>query len=108
MEKPAYFVIDVQIKDAERIKPYQLTVEATYTAFGGQRIVAAGQVEVLEGDGPRGIVVILQFPSMAQAHAWHESPQYRSILGHRLAAAESHAYLIEGLAPVSAPTSSIQ
>lgn len=107
MEKPAYFVIDVQINDAERIKPYQLAVEATYTAFGGKRI-AAGQVEVLEGDGPRGIVVILQFPSLAQAHAWHASPQYQSILGHRLAAAESHAYLIEGLAPASAPTISIQ
>ena len=108
MEKPAYFVIDVRIKDAERIKPYQLAVEETYTAFGGQRIVAASQFDVLEGDGPRGIVVILQFPSLAQAQAWHDSPQYQSILGHRLAAAESHAYLVEGLAPASAPTSSIQ
>lgn len=108
MEKPAYFIIDVQIKDAERIKPYQLAVEATYTAFGGQRIAASGLVEVLEGDGPRGVVIILQFPSLAQAHAWHDSPQYQSIPGHRLAAAESHAYLVEGLAPASAPTSSIQ
>ena len=102
MAKPAYFVIDVNIKDAERIKPYQLAVEETYTAFGGQRIVAAGQVDVLEGDGPRGIIVIVQFPSLAQAHAWHDSPQYQAILGYRLTAAESHAYLVEGLAPTSA------
>ena len=108
MEKPAYFVIDVQINDVERIKPYQLAVEKTYTAFGGQRIAASGQVAVLEGDGPRGVVVILQFPSLAQAHAWHDSPQYQSIVGHRLAAAESHAYLVEGLAPACVPKSSIQ
>ena len=108
MEKPAYFVIDVLINDAERIKPYQLAVEKTYTAFGGKRLVAAAQVDVLEGDGPRGLVVILQFPSMAQAHAWHDSPHYRSILGHRLAAAESHAYLVEGVAPAGDPISSIQ
>ena len=99
MSKPAYLIIDFRIKDAERIKPYQLAVEETYTAFGGQRIVAAGQVDVLEGDGPRGIVVIVQFPGMAQAHAWHDSPQYRAILGHRLAAAENHAYLVEGVIP---------
>ena len=99
MSKPAYFIIDVRIKDAERFKPYQRAVEETYAAFGGQRIVAAGQVDVLEGDGPRGILVILQFPSMELAHAWHDSPHYRAILGHRLAAAESHAYLVEGVIP---------
>ena len=108
MTKPAYFVIDAQIKDAERIKPYQLAVEKTYTAFGGRRIVAAGQVDVLEGDGPCGIIVILQFPSMAQAHAWHDSPQYQAILGHRLAAAESHAYLVEGVAPAGDPIHTLQ
>lgn len=99
MANPAYFVIDVKINDPERIKPYQAEVEKTFTAFGGKRIVAGGRVDVVEGDAPRGRIVIVQFPSMEQAHAWHESPGYQAIVGLRHAAAESHAYLVEGVAP---------
>lgn len=99
MASPSYFVIDVKINDPEGIKPYQAEVEKTFKAFGGKRIVAGGKVDVLEGDAPRGRIVIVRFPSMEQAHAWHESPEYQAIAGYRHAAAESRAYLVEGVAP---------
>ncbi|AUH01919.1 DUF1330 domain-containing protein [Prodigiosinella confusarubida] len=100
MANPAYFVFDVKINDPEGIKPYQAKVAETYVPYGGQPIVASGKVEVLEGKAPNSIIVILQFPSMEQAHAWHESPEYQAILGYRQAASESNAYLVEGIAPV--------
>ena len=98
MSQPAYFVIDVKITDPEGMKPYQAKVEETYKPFGGERIVAGGLPETLEGDAPLGRIVILRFPSLAQAHAWHDSPAYQAILGHRLAASESNAYFVEGVA----------
>jgi len=98
MSHPAYYVIDVRITDPERIKPYQLAVEKTFTAYGGRLIVAGGQVDPLEGDAPLGKIVILQFPSMEQARAWHDSPEYQAIIGYRHAAADSRAYLVEGIA----------
>lgn len=98
MSNPAYFVIDVKITDAEGMKPYQANVEQTYKPFGGERIVAGGTPEALEGNAPWGRIVVVRFPSLEQAHAWHASPAYQAILGHRLAAAESHAYLVEGVA----------
>lgn len=98
---PVYFVIDVNIKDPEGIKPYQAKVAETYAPYGGKRIVAGGQVDVLEGNAPHGKIVIVQFDSMEQAHAWHESPAYQAIVGYRHAAAESHAYLVEGVAPAA-------
>ncbi len=98
MTLPAYYVIEVCINDPERIKPYQIAVEKTFIAYGGKRIVAAGRLDPLEGDAPRGKIVILQFPSIEQAHAWHDSPAYQAIIGHRLAAADSRAYLVEGIA----------
>lgn len=100
MAAPAYFVIDVKINDPEGIKPYQAKIEKTFLAFGGKRIVAGGKVEPLEGDAPRGRIIIVQFPDMASAHAWHESPAYQAIIGHRLASAESDAYFVEGVVPV--------
>jgi uncharacterized protein (DUF1330 family) len=99
MTHPAYFVIDVKITDPEGIKPYQAKVAETYAPYGGKRIVAGGKIELLEGTAPNSIIVILQFPSMEQAHAWHESAAYQAILGYRQAATESNAYLVEGIAP---------
>ena len=98
MSQPAYFVIDVKITDPEGMKPYQAKVAETYQPFGGERIVAGGLPETLEGDAPRGRIVIVRFPSLAQARAWHDSAAYQAILGHRLAASESHAYFVEGVA----------
>lgn len=98
MSQPAYFIIDVKITDPEGMTPYQAKVAETYHPFGGERIVAGGLPDHLEGDAPLGRIVIVRFPSLEQAHAWHDSPVYQAILGHRLAAAESHAYFVEGVA----------
>ena len=97
MSNPAYFIIDVTITDAEGMKPYQEKVMETFSAFGGKRIVAGGKVDALEGNAPQGKIIIVAFDSIEQAHAWHESPQYQAIIGYRQAAAESHAYLVEGV-----------
>lgn len=98
MANPVYFVIDVKINDPEGMKPYQAKVVETFTAFGGERVVAGVIPETLEGRGPQGRIVIVRFPSLEAAHAWHDSPAYQAIIGHRHAAAESHAYLVEGVA----------
>lgn len=98
MANPAYFVIDVRIHDPDGMKPYQARVVETFAAFGGERIVAGARAETLEGNGPQGKIVIVRFPSLEAAHAWHESPAYQAIIAHRHAAAECHAYFIEGVA----------
>lgn len=94
---PAYFIVDVVIHDPDGMKPYQEKVAQTYPPFSGKLLVLAGKTEVIEGAGPSGLTVILEFPSMAQAKAWHDSPDYQAIIGYRHAAAQSHAYLVEGL-----------
>lgn len=89
--RPAYFVIEARVHDPVGMQPYQAGVAATYEAFGGERLVAGAQPEPLEGALPEGLVVLLRFPSLAQAHAWHASPAYQAILPHRLASAASRA-----------------
>ena len=96
--RPAYFVIEVRVFDPQGMAPYKAQVEATFVAHGGQRVVAGAVPEILEGSPSEGRVVIVRFPSLAHAHAWHDSPEYQAILGHRLASAHSRAYLVEGVA----------
>lgn len=102
MSKPAYFVFDTTIKDPDRFKPYLGKVEATVEAFGGKRLVLGGEIHSVEGAAPKGVLVILQFPDVATASSWYNSAEYQEIIGHRLAAADCDAYLVEGLDPAVA------
>ena len=55
-----------------------------------------GKHEVLEGPDAEG-VVILQFPSAAEARAWYDSPAYQAALEHRLKGAAYRVMIVEGV-----------
>jgi uncharacterized protein (DUF1330 family) len=57
-----------------------------------------GPHEVLEGDPTEG-VVIAEFPSMAAAKAWYDSPAYREAREHRFKGAVYRGILVESTAP---------
>jgi quinol monooxygenase YgiN/uncharacterized protein (DUF1330 family) len=92
---PAYYVSEFELTDAEAIKPYSAQVEATFKPFGGYYFVRGGQVSSLEG-GPIKRIVMIAFPSLEQAQAWYDSPQYREIRPIRLRSAKSRVYIVEG------------
>ena len=98
MTRPAYFILEIDIRDADAMKPSLEKAGATLTPFASHPLVNGGELTPLEGDAPQGKVVMLRFDSLAQARAWYESPAYREILGLRLSAARNRAYLVEGLA----------
>lgn len=97
MASAAYYVIDVKIHDPEGMKPYQAKVIETIKNFGGRLVIAGGQIERLEGNAPQGIIVMVQFDSMTQARAWHDSSEYQAIIGFRQASSDGHSYLVEGV-----------
>jgi uncharacterized protein (DUF1330 family) len=96
MRKPAYFILEIDIHDAEGMKPYLEKAGATLLPFAAVPLVNGGTIDPLEGEAPQGKVVVLRFDSMASARAWYEAPAYREILGHRLSAARNRAYFVEG------------
>jgi uncharacterized protein (DUF1330 family) len=55
-----------------------------------------GAVEGLEGPTPDA-VVMLEFPTVADAKAWYNSPGYQKALPHRLAAAPYRTFIFEGV-----------
>ena len=59
-------------------------------------LVVYGKMEALEGQAPDGIVM-LQFPSVVEAKAWYNSPDYQAAIPHRLKAADYRAVIVEGL-----------
>jgi uncharacterized protein (DUF1330 family) len=67
-----------------------------FTPFDGRVLVAANDVEVLEGTWPRTRTVVLEFPSMEHAKRWYHSPNYQAIARHRFKAATSNVVLVDG------------
>ncbi len=66
-------------------------------AYGGKYIVRGGAVEPKEGGWAPKRVVVLEFPAMAQARKWYDSPEYKPLLAMRLKAANSQLIFVEGV-----------
>jgi len=87
-----YFVFTKEkTTDAAELAAYMEKVRATFAGHEVKLLAAYGKHEVLEG------VVILEFPSVAAAKAWYDSPEYVEVRKHRFAGSVYRAILVEGV-----------
>jgi len=95
---PAYFVAQIEVTDAGRYQQYLAGFMPIFERHGGQLLVTSSkEVEVIEGDWTYERMVILEFPTLDAAHAWHRDPDYQALLEHRHASAHTNMILVEGL-----------
>ncbi|MFI2205450.1 DUF1330 domain-containing protein [Streptomyces sp. NPDC020192] len=78
------------------IAEYIARVTATFEPYGGRFLVHAGAHEVKEGSWP-GHVVVIGFPSLAQARAWWDSEAYQEIAPLRSRHIEGDIILVPGV-----------
>jgi uncharacterized protein (DUF1330 family) len=97
-QRPAFYISEFAVTDPEGIKPYSAQVESTFEPFGGRYVVRGGQIAPLEGEAPKGRIVMIAFPSMERAQAWYHSPAYREIMPIRHRTATSRVFIVEGTA----------
>lgn len=93
----AYLIATMDIHDAETYDTYRQQVPATLEAYGGEFVVRGGTKEVLEGEWPEQRVVVLRFPSMDQARAWHASAEYQGPKALRRSASKGRMIIVEGV-----------
>jgi uncharacterized protein (DUF1330 family) len=94
---PAYVINDMEVTDAARFEDYRKLSPATVAQYGGQFLARGGATEALEGGWLPQRLVILQFPSVAQARAWIDSPEYAPARALRQASARSRIVVTEGV-----------
>lgn len=82
----------------EEALTYIERIQATLDPYGGRFLVHGAAVEVLGGPWP-GTVVMIEFPGMAEAHAWYGSPTYQEILPLRTRHVPGEVVLVEGVGP---------
>jgi uncharacterized protein (DUF1330 family) len=95
---PVYLISEADaITDSAALREYGGKVGATLAPFQGHYrfAVRGGKIESLEGQAPVGMVVI-QFDSSQQAHAWYDSAAYQAIRPIRQANSKGRMFIVEG------------
>lgn len=90
----AYVVmVRERVTDLAKMEVYS---QMAARAREGHTLVRYGALRALEGAHPDG-VVILSFPTMADAQRWYDSDAYQQARAHRLQGADYQVFIVEGL-----------
>ena len=91
----AYFVmIREKTTDATSLAEYGSRASLAAQHRPLKPLATYGALDKLEGDAIEGAVII-EFPDMAAARAWHDSPAYQAAVKFRHAVSKSKAHFIE-------------
>jgi len=93
----AYLIGEIEVTDAKTYEEYRKLVPGVIAKFGGKYLVRGGAVETCEGNWSPKRLVLLEFPSMDRARAFHGSPEYAPLLAMRTKSAKSKLILVEGI-----------
>ena len=87
----AYVIGEIEVTDPAAYEEYRKQVLAVVTKYGGKFIVRGGKVDAKEGGWTPKRIVVLEFPSLAQAQKWYDSPEYAPLIKLRQKAVERPA-----------------
>ena len=83
----AYWLARAHIVDPVDYKKYTDRVPEIISRFGGKVLARGGPFQILEGPEKFERHVVIEFPSLEQAVACHQSPEYREASSFRLGGA---------------------
>ena len=93
----AYIVlVREKLRDDAAMQQYAAAAGEARHGHDLKALAFYGASETLEGAAADG-VVILEFPDMAAARAWYNSPEYKVARAHRFQGADYRVILVEGL-----------
>jgi uncharacterized protein (DUF1330 family) len=93
----AYVVVDIEVLEPVEYEEYKKLAAPTVTAYGGRYVVRGGAAQVLEGEWIPNRLVVLEFPTVAQAEAWWASPEYSVAKEIRQRTARTSMVLVAGM-----------
>jgi uncharacterized protein (DUF1330 family) len=90
---PAYLIALLDVFDPAAYERYKAAAPPTVTAAGGRYLARAGET-TLEGSHDGRRVVILEFPSVDAARAWHQGSAYAEARAIRESCARNVTFLL--------------
>jgi len=96
---PGYLIAEVEVTDPATMQKYGEKVPETLEPFNHHYLVLSHKIQTLEGEPPKGGVVVIAFDSVEKAREWYDSPAYAAVRPIRQSAAKSRIFIVEGVAP---------
>ena len=90
-----YWIARVDVRDPEIYKKYVETGRPAYQRYNAKFLARGGKTEVLEGEA-RARNVVIEFPSLQDAHDCYHSPEYTAARKFRDKAGKGEFILVEG------------
>jgi uncharacterized protein (DUF1330 family) len=101
---PAYVIAEVEKdptkpEDPAAARKYGDETPKTLAPFNGQYLVVAGggKIQTVEGEAPKGFIVVIAFDSLEKARGWYYSPAYEAIKPIRQNSTKSRMLIVEGV-----------
>ena len=95
---PAYVIAAVsEAWDQDKLIRYREGNTEVVAEYGGRFVARGGSLELLEGDWDPLRIVIIEFPDMDAARAWHDSEAYAPLIELRQSASVTDIVLVEGV-----------
>jgi len=94
---PGYVIAEVEVHDPPTMQKYGAKVPETLAPFNHHYVIRSDKIQALEGEPPKGGIVMIAFDSVEKARAWYDSPAYAAIRPLRQSAAKSRLFIVEGL-----------
>jgi uncharacterized protein (DUF1330 family) len=85
-----------RLRSPEKFQKYYDEVASTFEGHPVVHRVSHGALDFLEGP-PTETVVILEFPTAADARAWYDSPAYVALRENRFLAGDYRAFIVQGV-----------
>jgi uncharacterized protein (DUF1330 family) len=95
--KPVYMIAEVQVLDEKLYAEYAAKAGGIVEKYNGRYLVRGDKIVPLAGNWNPQRVIVMEFPSLEQAQAWYNSPEYRAIAPLREQSTKSRAIIVEGV-----------
>ncbi|MFZ6769902.1 DUF1330 domain-containing protein [Undibacterium sp. Di26W] len=93
---PGYLIANFTIRDQAMFQKYREAVRPISLKYKGKAIVFNANAQKVEGN-PQAVIVVVEFPSLADVERFYFSPEYTEVKKLRIAATEGSIVLTEGL-----------
>jgi uncharacterized protein (DUF1330 family) len=94
---PAYMIaLNRSVHDRQNLEAYWRAAGPTFEGRGAKFLSIYTPLTSLELMRPLEGVVLIEFPDVAAAKAWYESPAYQEAKRHREGAADTEFFIIDG------------
>lgn len=80
---PAYWLARSKINDPVEYKKYTDQVPGIIAKYKGKVLARGGKYQIMEGPDTFHRFIVIEFPTMEQAVACFESPEYVAAAAHR-------------------------